>query len=118
MNETFGKWLKRLRKKRGLNQPELAKLAHTTKATISLLEADKIAQPRFEKLENIAKALGLSPAEIRAVYAEKSVSPQNSSLPEPLLISDFDGFDKEDIKDIKEYIKFKKSQKAQNNAQQ
>lgn len=76
MNESFGQWLKSQRKARGYNQPELAKLAHTTKATISLLEGDKIAQPRFENLDKIAKALNVPTGEMRGRLAEW----QNSNI--------------------------------------
>lgn len=59
MNETFGQWLERMRKAAGLNQTELAERARVTKATISLYEQDKIAQPRNGQIEKIAKALGV-----------------------------------------------------------
>lgn len=114
MKESFGEWLKRRRKERGLNQPELARLAHTTKATISLLESDKISQPRLDNIDNIAKSLGIPFEEMRQVFAEKFViTNQNAALPEPLKISDFNGYDKSDIEKIKSYMEFLKSQKKQ-----
>ena len=59
--ETFGKWLLRQRKRCEFNQTELAKLARVSKNYISLLEADKIVQPRLSSIDKIAKALNLTP---------------------------------------------------------
>ena len=55
MYETFGQWLKEKRVEAGFSQTELARRARTTKATISLLESDKIEQPRFDKLDGLEK---------------------------------------------------------------
>ncbi len=88
MNESFGQWLKSQRKLRGFNQPELAKLAHTTKATISLLEGDKIAQPRFDSIDNIAKALNIPIVVVRQKLTEWQTDglPKNGAkIPEPVL---------------------------------
>jgi bisphosphoglycerate-dependent phosphoglycerate mutase len=61
-----------------------------------------------------------------ATYFEKDINealtlaghaPENSLLPAPLEVSDFEGFDEEDLLNIKEYIKFRKSLKTQNNAE-
>lgn len=77
VNETFGQWLRLMRKQRGFSQDTLAERAHTSKSNISLIEADKIAQPRFDKLEKIAKALGISKEQIREEYARRSVARDN-----------------------------------------
>lgn len=74
MENSFGKWLAEKRLEKGLNQTELAKRSRITKATISLYESDKIAQPRFYQLEKIAKALGLSIDEMHHAYASYRLS--------------------------------------------
>jgi transcriptional regulator with XRE-family HTH domain len=112
MNETFGQWLKKKRKECGYNQPELAEKARTTKATISLLEGDKIAQPRLDNIDNIGKALGIPFGEMRRIFAEKFIIVNGSVLPEPIKTIGFDGLDEEDLNDIAEYIRFRKQRKG------
>lgn len=73
MNETFGDWLKFLREQCKYSQQELADRSGVSKATISLLEKNKIASPRFDGLERIAKALGISNEVMRRNFAEKFV---------------------------------------------
>lgn len=73
MNETFGEWLKNLREELKLSQQDLADRSGVTKATISLLETNKIAAPRFDGLERIAKALNISSETMRRNFAEKFV---------------------------------------------
>jgi transcriptional regulator with XRE-family HTH domain len=52
--------LRRLRKRAGLTQPELAVMAGVNQTTISVLERGKIADPRHSTIRRIAKALGVS----------------------------------------------------------
>lgn len=111
MSETFGQWLKQKRKEKGMNQPELAEKARTTKATVSLLEKDKIVQPRLENIDNIGKALGIPFEEMRRVFAEKFIL-VGPAIPEQIKTVGFDGLDEDDLKDIAEYIKFRKQRKG------
>jgi transcriptional regulator with XRE-family HTH domain len=101
MSETFGQWLKQKRKEK----------ARTTKATVSLLEKDKIVQPRLENIDNIGKALGIPFEEMRRVFAEKFIL-VGPAIPEQIKTVGFDGLDEDDLKDIAEYIKFRKQRKG------
>lgn len=89
MNETFGDWLKALRKKIGFSQQELADRSGVTKSTISLLEKNKIEQPRISGLERIAKALNISPEEMRRALVEKKLSTTGSTFSKPTNIVEF-----------------------------
>lgn len=77
---TFGKWLVREREARGIRQPELAKRAGVSVSYISALERDEPnakdgspRRPRIDKVERIAKALGvtLDDALLAAGYAPR-----------------------------------------------
>jgi transcriptional regulator with XRE-family HTH domain len=58
-----GKRLRRLRIERMLSQSELAKMADTTQATISVFErGQRTAQPRT--VRRLADALGVEPVEL------------------------------------------------------
>jgi transcriptional regulator with XRE-family HTH domain len=58
-----GKLLRQLRRERMLSQAELAKLADTTQATLSLLErGERMAQPRT--VRKLADAFGIEPREL------------------------------------------------------
>jgi transcriptional regulator with XRE-family HTH domain len=58
-----GKRLRQLRRERMLSQAELAKLADTTQATLSLLErGERMAQPRT--VRKLADAFGIEPREL------------------------------------------------------
>lgn len=72
MNKTFGAWLLEQRKIAGLTQAELARRARVSKNYISALENMKphtvtgaLPQPRIEKVDAIAKALGVSVEDAR-----------------------------------------------------
>lgn len=80
MSETFGKWLEQQRLRIGLNQTELAERSHVSKATISLYEADKVAQPRLHQLDKIAKVLSITSDAIRSEFSERNMSSQTELL--------------------------------------
>ncbi len=67
--------------------------------------------PDIEIVEALAKTLHRPIAEARQAAGYASESGAANSLPEPLRISDFDGFDKGDLEEIKQFLKFRKSQK-------
>lgn len=68
MSETAGQTLKRIRLAQGYNQTELAERSRVSKNYISLLEADKVAQPRPYQIEKIEKALGVPANELRSRF--------------------------------------------------
>lgn len=61
---SLGEYLRTSRISRGLSQRELAKLASVSGAFISKLEANKIASPKTETINSIARALKISVTEI------------------------------------------------------
>lgn len=65
MDETFGQWLRKQRKARSYSQDVLAERSRVSKTYISLLESDKVAQPRLYQIDKIAKALNVPIAEVR-----------------------------------------------------
>ncbi len=65
----LGKAVRELRRKRGATQEALARDAELTTATLSLIERGE-ANPTWDTLKKIAKALGVSVAEL-AKLAEK-----------------------------------------------
>ena len=52
--------IKKLRKKKGLSQDKLAKLADVTHTTLVKLESGANANPTIKTLKKIANALGVS----------------------------------------------------------
>ena len=60
----MGALIKSLRIAAGLNQPELAKKANVSTAYIGQLEAGQKRNPSLDVLKRIAKALGVSLAEL------------------------------------------------------
>lgn len=77
--------LKELRKKRGLTLEELAALLGTSKQTIHRYENGVIANIPHEKIERLASALGVSPAELMgwgAISSYDNIMPiRTKSLP-------------------------------------
>lgn len=69
MSETSGQWLKRVRIERGYTQTELAERSRVSKNYVSLLEADKVTQPRLRQLDKIALALSLPKEYVRAKFS-------------------------------------------------
>lgn len=63
MPETFGERLKELRKKSGLTQEELADALSVSYMTIRRWENEKTT-PRLEEIKALAKALGVSEADL------------------------------------------------------
>lgn len=64
INIRFGKHLKELRKQRKLTQEELAYRAELEYKYIQRLEGKKPSSPTLNTIEKLAKAFGLSPAEL------------------------------------------------------
>jgi transcriptional regulator with XRE-family HTH domain len=60
----LGAMLKQLRKKRGLTQQALAKRTRIAQGYISELEGGKEKNPGIETLRKLAKALGVSLADL------------------------------------------------------
>lgn len=126
----FGQWIKA---KREAKEWSVRRLANEAKKAnggedvcspsfISQLENNsytgkkgKPMQADEDIVDGLAKALGESINEARIVAGH---APKNGgALPEPLQISDFDGFDPEDISDIKKYIEYKKALRKQQEQQ-
>lgn len=63
-NETFGQRLKRIRKKKGLSQTELAKITGISNVTLSAYEHDYISEPKLACVEWLCKALGVTATEL------------------------------------------------------
>lgn len=63
MPETIGERLRRLRKKAGLTQEQLAEIAGVSPITISWWENDKYL-PKTQSIKALAKALGVSEADL------------------------------------------------------
>lgn len=57
---TRGEIMRRWREKRGLSQPELAKLSGISQVTISALEIGRNSGGNLDTIELLADALGLS----------------------------------------------------------
>ncbi len=105
MNEDFGQWLTSQRKKRGLNQTELAELARVSKNYISLLEAGKVTQPRMSSIDKIAKALNVKTEDARRhlVAGQVNIKPFSN---ERLSSIDFayEGLKTEESRDRADYL--------------
>lgn len=117
MSETAGQALRRVRIAKGYNQTELATRSRVSKNYISLLEADKIAQPRLYQIEKIEKALGVGPGEIQTQFS--GLAPKKpQTLPELLEALDglgiaidwaafkdgFENYTPDDFEELKEQI--------------
>ena len=63
-NIRFGNHLKSLRKKKKMTQEELASLADLEYKYIQRLEGKKPSSPTLNSLEKLAKAFGITPAEL------------------------------------------------------
>lgn len=87
MSETSGQWLKDLRLAQKLSQQHLADDSGVTKATISLLENNKITQPRLDNLDSIAKRLKVPKDEMRRRFAEENL--ENKASRKPKTVSEF-----------------------------
>ena len=61
---TLSKNLRKLRKKKGLSQEKLARLADVANNTIIKIEAGKNKNPTLDTLKKIAKVLGISVDEL------------------------------------------------------
>ena len=64
INIRFGKRLKNLRKEKKLTQEELAYSAGLEYKYIQRLEGKKPSSPTLNSLEKLAKAFGITPAEL------------------------------------------------------
>lgn len=71
MSETFGNRLKALRKSKGLNQTQLAEKIGVSLLTLFRWEKDE-RQPRMNEIKALAKALGVSEADLLNDTPEKS----------------------------------------------
>ena len=107
MNKTFGKWLSAKREKAGLTQEGLAEAAGVSPSYISALEREEIntkdgkpRQPKVDKVEKIARALGVPVDEARA---EAGYAPLSGSRPKIESVKDFidlikaAGYDDDDL---------------------
>ncbi len=59
MNMTFGARLRSAREQRVMSQADVADASGVQEATISRLENDRIARPRFVTVRKLADALGV-----------------------------------------------------------
>lgn len=100
---TFGKWLVAKREAIGLTQPQLAKRAGISVSYVSALERDEPnakdgspRRPRIEKVDKIAKALGVPTDEAREAAGYAPLDPKPKTAREALaaiekLIPGFEG---------------------------
>ncbi|MCI0550859.1 MAG: helix-turn-helix domain-containing protein [Anaerolineae bacterium] len=61
-DETFGKWVKRVREQEAFTQGELAQVMGVSQGTISAVETGEREQPSRDFCYAFGKAVGLSPA--------------------------------------------------------
>jgi transcriptional regulator with XRE-family HTH domain len=100
---TFGKWLAAKREAVGMTQPQLAKRAGISVSYVSALERDEPnakdgspRRPRIEKVDKIAKALGVLIDDAREAAGYAPLDPKPKTAKEALqaiekLIPGFDG---------------------------
>jgi len=83
--QTFGDWLRAKRLEKGLSGPELERRSGVSRQYISNLErnlrssfTNELIQPSVEKVDALAKGLGVSSTEARfaAGWAADTVSPE------------------------------------------
>jgi transcriptional regulator with XRE-family HTH domain len=112
IRKEFGRWLQQQREERGINQKFIAEKIGKTETQISRIENGKSGTER-DTVISWAQALNIDENE-----ALRKFKPENQilELPEPLRISDFDGFDADDLKEIKQFLKFRKAQKQNDDA--
>jgi len=72
MNTTFRKNLTAIRKHKGLSQRDLAKLTGLNQRMIVYYEKETI-NPPIDKIELIAKALGVTPSDLLGTYENSSI---------------------------------------------
>lgn len=118
MSESPGQTLKSVRITKGYNQTELATRSRVSKNYISLLEADRIMQPRLYQIEKIEKALDLRPGELQSVFLGTKTTIKPANLPELLdaleglgiaidwatFKDNFDNYTPDDFEELKEQI--------------
>ena len=90
----FAQNLARIRKQRGLSQADLAELAGLSRRMINHYETHAI-QPPIEKIEAIAKALGIKPSQLLDSKAKNS---------EKDAASDLTGIDPRSVKKLKDIL--------------
>lgn len=71
--ETFGRWVARLRRERQMTQAELAARMHVTDKAVSKWERDA-ARPDISSLPRLADALGVSASELLAAVDPRGIS--------------------------------------------
>lgn len=79
MQETFGKWLERIRIARGMSIRSLANKAGISHATISNIEADKVGASG-KMVKALADALEIDPAEAFRVWAADAAQQQGVEI--------------------------------------
>lgn len=111
-NLTFGKWLASKRKEARLSQPKLAAKAGISVNYVAALELEipnrkdgRPRQPSAEKVQGIARALGVSVDE--AMAKAGYISERFKKIPKEFEEIDFQEFDAEDVEEIGEFIMLK-----------
>ena len=97
---TTGERIKELRKARGMNAEKLAELCCVSPSTIYRYEKGEIENFGYDKLQPIAAALGVTPAELLGI--EKTANPAVDGLTEReqrflTLLRQLDDLDQESI---------------------
>lgn len=118
--DAFADWLNEAYKNSEFKSfAAVADKANLSRSTVSSLAGakkqaltDKPSQPKAATVIELAKVLNKDVDEALLIAGH---APIGSGLPEPLKVSDFEGFDKDDLADIQDYIRFKKAQKAAKN---
>lgn len=117
MWRNFGIWLKSERRKTGLTQEKVAEKSEIHVVQISRIENGHSGAKRQTVIDVVEATNKYSETgykiDVNEALSRAGFASDAPVLPEPIKVSDFDGFDPNDLKDIKEYIKFKKSQKKQ-----
>lgn len=90
----FSQNLSRIRKQRGLSQADLAERAGLSRRVINHYETHAV-QPPIEKIEAIAKALGIKPSQL--------LDPTNKMSVKDTTI-DFTGIDPRSVKKLKDIL--------------
>lgn len=99
--KALGQQLKRRREELNLSTHRLAELAEIDQATVVRLEAGSISAPRPDKLSRVARALGLSGADIFAL-ADYTV-PNDLPTLKPYLRTKYRDIPPEDVEKIEAY---------------
>lgn len=102
---TTGERIRKYREAKGFTQEDLGKLCNTTKQTIQKYEMGTVTNIPIERVEQIAKYLGTTPAILVGWKEEPETNPIVQEIMDILT-----PMTKEQLAQVASYIKFVKSQ--------